>query len=152
MVFNWFKSTKTHQIFVLKLFKMILNETICSSFGQRSVIKFLPAEKTKPYEIDRRMYNVHGEICFSKMHVYKWTKPGFAATIQGLEAYWLSTKENVPGAVTCKEGLDNIFLRYERTHHFGMLICQYLMLYLLNSILKWNEKVRKKVLAFYNRL
>ena len=37
------------------------NKTECSWLEQRSVMKFLLAEKYKPCEIYRRMYDVYGE-------------------------------------------------------------------------------------------
>ena len=45
---------------------MPLNLTECSRLEQRSVIKFLVAEKCKSCEIYRRMFNVFGEASFSK--------------------------------------------------------------------------------------
>ena len=50
-----------------------------SRHEQRSVIKFLVAEKCKPYEIHRKICDVYQEACFSP-NVYKWTKHWFAAT------------------------------------------------------------------------
>ena len=53
---------------------MVWNQTECSKLEQRSVIKFLVAEKCKPCEIYRKMCNVHGEACFNEKDVYKWAK------------------------------------------------------------------------------
>ena len=50
---------------------MVANQTQCSKFQQRSIMKFLVADKYKPCEIYRRMYYVYGEACFSKINVYK---------------------------------------------------------------------------------
>ena len=44
---------------------MATNQTECSRLEQRSVIKFLVAEKCKPYGIYRRMCDVT-EVYFSK--------------------------------------------------------------------------------------
>ena len=65
------------EIFVLRLFKMVTNKTECSKLEQRSVIKFLVAEKCKPYEIYKSMY-VYSEEYFSRKNVYKWVKYVFA--------------------------------------------------------------------------
>ena len=46
---------------------------------QRSVIEFLVAEKCKPCEIYRRVYDVH-EKAYLNRNVYIWTKNGFATT------------------------------------------------------------------------
>ena len=45
---------------------MAANETQCSRIEQRSLIKFLLAEKCKPREIYRRICDVYGEACFSQ--------------------------------------------------------------------------------------
>ena len=42
------------------------NETECSRLKQRSVIKFPVAEKSTPYEIYRRIYDVYGDKYFSQ--------------------------------------------------------------------------------------
>ena len=52
----------------------------CSRFEQRSVIKFLVAEKCKTFEIYRRMCYVYGETCSSQKNLYKWAKYRFATT------------------------------------------------------------------------
>ena len=49
-----------------KVFKMATNQTKCSRFEQRSVIKFLVPEKCKPCEIYRKMYDVLEEACLRK--------------------------------------------------------------------------------------
>ena len=47
----------------------------CSRFEQRSVVKFLMAEKFKPSEIYRRKCDVYKELCFNekkkKKNLYK---------------------------------------------------------------------------------
>ena len=68
----WQKLINLAKIFVLRLFKAVANPTECS------VIKFLGAEKYKPFEIYRRMSYVHGEACFRLKNVYKSAKYGFA--------------------------------------------------------------------------
>ena len=40
--------------------------TECSRLEQRSVIKFLVAQKCKQYETYRRMCNMYGKACFSQ--------------------------------------------------------------------------------------
>ena len=63
------------KIFVMGLFKMKANQTKCSRLEQRSIFKFLVAEKCKPCEIYRKMSDVYGEeTCFSKKYLYKWVK------------------------------------------------------------------------------
>ena len=49
---KYFNPTK---IFVLNVFRMAENQTEYSRIEQRSVIKYLEAEKCKPCEIYRRM-------------------------------------------------------------------------------------------------
>ena len=61
-------------MFLLRLFKMVANQTVSSRFEQRSIINFFNAEKFKQCEIYRRMCDVYEEVCFSPRNVYKWTK------------------------------------------------------------------------------
>ena len=61
--------------FFFKLFKMVVNQ--CSKLEQRSVIKFLVAEKCKPCESYWRMYNVNREAYFSQKKSLQWSKYGF---------------------------------------------------------------------------
>ena len=51
---------------------MAANQTECSRLKQSSVIKLLMAKICRPYEIYRRMCDVHGEVCFSEKKVSKW--------------------------------------------------------------------------------
>ena len=44
---------------------MVTNQTDSSRLEQRSVIKFLVAEKCKPCKIYWRMYDIYEEACFS---------------------------------------------------------------------------------------
>ena len=60
---NYFNLVK---VFVLKLFKMVTNQTECH--------KFLVAKKYKQCEIYRRMCDVYGGACFHKKNVYKWAE------------------------------------------------------------------------------
>ena len=53
------------------------NQTEYSRLEQRSLMKFLVAEKCKPYEIYKRIYDVYGEACFNQINVYQWIKHGF---------------------------------------------------------------------------
>ena len=57
---NYFNLAK---IFVLRLFKIVTNQTQCTRLEQRSIIKFLIPEKSKPCEICRRMCD------FTEKHV-----------------------------------------------------------------------------------
>ena len=50
---------------------MLANQVEGFKLEQRSVIKFLMAEKCKPYEIYRRMWDVYWEVCFSKNYLVK---------------------------------------------------------------------------------
>ena len=70
------------KMFVLRLFEMVENQKQCSKLEQRSVVKFLLAEKYKPCKIYRRMRDVHGEVCLNQKDVYKSSKLGFATTSQ----------------------------------------------------------------------
>ena len=45
---------------------MVANQTKCSLFEQRSLIKFLVANKCKPCEIYRRICDGYGKACFRK--------------------------------------------------------------------------------------
>ena len=44
---------------------MVANQTECFRLEQKPAIKFLVAEKCKPYEIYRRMFNEYREASFS---------------------------------------------------------------------------------------
>ena len=57
---------------------MAANHTQCSTFEQRSVIRFMLAEKCKSCEIYRRMSDVYGETLFSQRNIQKCVKQGFA--------------------------------------------------------------------------
>ena len=50
---------------------MAENQIECSKLKQRSVIKFLVAEKCKPREIYTRMCDVDREACFSQKCLHK---------------------------------------------------------------------------------
>ena len=58
---NYVNLTK---IFVLRLFKMAANQTVCFRLKQKSVIKSLMVEKYKPCELYRRMCDVYRKACF----------------------------------------------------------------------------------------
>ena len=47
---------------------MVINQTECSRLEQRSVVKFLVAEKCKLGEFFRRMCDVDRETCFSQQN------------------------------------------------------------------------------------
>ena len=57
---------------------MASNQVESSRLEQKSVIKFLMAEKYKPCEIYRRMCNVCSEACFSPKNIHKKSKHRFA--------------------------------------------------------------------------
>ena len=65
IAWNWFlqKLFQSHKIFVWRLFKMVVNRIDCSKREQRSSIKSLVSDKYKPYEINRKMCDMLGEIC-----------------------------------------------------------------------------------------
>ena len=58
---------------------MLANQIECTRFEQRSVIKYLVAEKCKLCEIYRRICDVYGEACFSLKDIHKWAKHGFTS-------------------------------------------------------------------------
>ena len=77
--FNWFIATNYFNladIFVLRLFKIEATQTERSWLEQRSVIKFLVAEKRKLCDIFGRMCDMLEEVCFSLKDVSKWAKNG----------------------------------------------------------------------------
>ena len=45
---------------------MAENDIGRSRLEQRSIIKFCVAENSKPFEIYRKIYDVHGETCLKK--------------------------------------------------------------------------------------
>ena len=105
---NYFDLTK---IFVLRKFKTATNQTEHSRFEQRSLIKFLVAEKCKPCEIYRRTCDVYREAYFSKnkkgftnwlninLPLQDWVKK----TIHGVETYRFSGKKKVLDTAISKE-------------------------------------------------
>ena len=50
------------------------NQIEWSGFKQRSIIKYLVAEKNKPSKIYWKMSDVNEEACFRQKNVYKWVK------------------------------------------------------------------------------
>ena len=89
---------------------------------QRSVIKYLLAEKCKQCEIYRRMCNVYREACFSQNFFYKSAKHGFTTTsLNQKDSPWsgknrLSGKEKVLGTEVSKENHTDRLLGHERKH------------------------------------
>ena len=65
IVKNYFHLTKT---FLLKLFKIVANQTEYSRLEQRFVIDFLVAKKCKPCEICRRICDVYGKMFQSNIY------------------------------------------------------------------------------------
>jgi hypothetical protein len=55
-------------------FKMAAPLATCTNEEQRSVIRFLSSEGTKPIEIHRRMEVQYGEACLSLQQVYEWSR------------------------------------------------------------------------------
>ena len=72
---------------------MVANQRKCSRLEQRSVIKFLVAEKYKPCKIYRRMCDTFGEGCFSVKKFYKSVKHEFSAMSQSGKT--LTSKEDL---------------------------------------------------------
>ena len=54
-------------IFVLRLFKMALNQRDGSSLEQRSDIKYLLVEKRKQCKIHRKIFDMYRETWFNKI-------------------------------------------------------------------------------------
>ena len=67
-------------VLVKEIFPNWLNMDLPLQIEQRSVIKYLLAEKYKLCEIYRKMCGVYGEACFSQRNVSKLAKHGFATT------------------------------------------------------------------------
>ena len=90
------KNYLNHKKYVLRLFKMVANPTECSKLEQRSVMKFLMAEKHKACEIHRRMCDVYEEACLSqKMFINGWDRglplqARVEKTVDGVEIQWFS--------------------------------------------------------------
>ena len=101
------------RIFILRLFKLAANRTECFRFEQRSVIKFLVAEKCKPYE--NYCYDVYGEACFSQKNLYRWAKHAFPVrawikkTVLVVETHWLSGKKKFFACRSIKKVMRIIF-------------------------------------------
>ena len=72
---NYFNLT---EVFVLRQFKTKPNQREYSNPEQRSVIKSLVTENSKPWKIYWRMCDAYREACFRKKKIYKWARPGFA--------------------------------------------------------------------------
>ena len=104
-------------------FKMVANQTEASRLEQRTVIKFLMAQKCKPCEIYRRMHGVYWEAYFSQRIFSNGLNMGLPIqawvdkSVHRVETYWLSGKEKVPGTAISKEGHADSFLRHEMTHY-----------------------------------
>ena len=115
------------QKYFLRLFKMAADQVECFRLKQRSVIKFLLVEKSKPYEIYRKICDVHREECFSQkmfanrlnmgLSLSAWIKK----TVHGVETHWLSSKEKVPDAAVTKDSDVDSLLGQKRTHHYWFL-------------------------------
>ena len=117
---NYFNLRK---IFDFRLFKMAANQTDRSSLEQRSVIKFLLAEKCKQSEIYRRIWDVYREVCLRRKKVYKFAEYGFATTsLSQSNSPWhgnrLTLLNKILGTAANKEGHVDKFLDHERTHPY----------------------------------
>ena len=72
-------------------------------------MKFFVAKKCKPFEIYWKMCDVYGKACFSQIIFPKsLLRSWVEKTVNEVETYWLSGKENVPGAAVYKESHDSI--------------------------------------------
>ena len=69
----------------LAYLKMAENQTESFRLEQRSVIRFLMAEKYKPCEIYRKMCNMYGEDFLLKKSIYWWAKHGFALQLYDIK-------------------------------------------------------------------
>ena len=118
---NYFIHTK---IFVLRLFKMLLNQSECSRFEQRLVIKFLVDEKCKACEIYGRMFDVFREVCLNQkmftnrlnmsLLLWAWTKK----TVHGVGTVTLQQRKSTRWSAVNKESHTETLLRYDRTYHY----------------------------------
>ena len=121
------------------------------------------AEKSKPCEIYRGMWDVYREIHFSQKNVYKlldmdlplwvWTEK----TVHGMEISWFSGKEKVLEAAVSREGHVDCVLEYQRilsslnkvklyTDNF---LCKFHLIYWITLINKvWQKILRLKPKVF----
>ena len=102
---------------------MVANQTACSQLEQTSIVKFMTAEKWKPYEIYQTMCDAYVEICFSKEN-YVWSKHGLPPgaciekTVYVVEPQLLSDKEKVSGTTVVKTFMQIVFFFVTwRTYH-----------------------------------
>ena len=120
-------------------FEVIQNGWKLNRLEQRSVIKFLLAEKCKPCEIYRRLYNEYGEACLVKkmftnalnmiLSIQAWVKQ----TVHGVEIHWLSSKEKVLCPAVSLEGHAKSLPGHERIYHYWLpwKRCNYKQCFLL---------------------
>ena len=124
---------KNHQVSSQKFWQQIECLWIEPSF-----IKFFVAEKSKPYEIYRRMCDVYGEACFHQKMFTNWLNMGllFWAWVKkiahGVETNWLSCKESSGHSRVHVDSL----LGHERMNHDWFLLkkCHYKVLSIVNSL------------------
>ena len=109
---NWFiaKSySNLTEIFVLGLLRIVANQTECSRLEQRSVIKFLLAEKCKPCEIYTRMCIVYREAWLSQRLLTNGLNIGLPLrvrvkkTVNGAETHWFSGKKKFQAQQSVKK-------------------------------------------------
>ena len=108
-------------MFVLRLFKMLENQTESSKLEQRSVIKHFANENRKPCEFNKKIYDVYGktyltQTMFTKEQIMDFPPRVLVKKIgHRVETHQLSGK--VPDAMVSKEVRASLFPR-ERTHHY----------------------------------
>ena len=57
---------------LIKMFVLTANQAECSELGQSPIFQFLVADKCKPCEIYRWMFNVYGEAWFGGVLLFIW--------------------------------------------------------------------------------
>ena len=126
-VWNWFKVKiiLISQKHVLKLFKMVPNETVLQV--RTEVCRRILGG----WEV-QTMWNFQKNVMCVEKHVLLKKKKKFTnrlnmglllrARIENIvhrvEAYWFSSKENIPCAVISKESHTKSLLRHERIYHY----------------------------------
>ena len=98
------------KIFVLRLFKMVANQTQRFRLKKRSIINCLVAEKCKPCEIYSIMCHVYGGQCFNQQMFTN----GLITSLPRLREKTV----NVLGAAFSKEGHADSLLGLESSRHY----------------------------------
>jgi hypothetical protein len=104
----------------------------CTKEEQRSVVRFLSSEGTKPIEIHRRMKVQCGEACLSLQQVYEWSRKfrnsvaSVADAPRSGQAHRIVTPESIAAAeaivmdnlhVTVNEIAANLNITHGSAHH-----------------------------------